>query len=127
MSATIKDIAKETGLALATISKYINGGTVRPQNKKQIDEAIRKLNYVPRNTARGLRSSKTYRIGLVSGPPNNPHNAFLLSKIENTMRAHGYSLTFMSGDKYKDHVNKFVPHMLCFGIDGFIIFFFCLS
>lgn len=64
MSATIKDIARETGLALATISKYINGGTVRPQNKKQIDEAIRKLNYVPRNTARGLRSSKTYRIGL---------------------------------------------------------------
>lgn len=47
MSATIKDIARETGLALATISKYINGGTVRPQNKKQIDEAIRKLNYVP--------------------------------------------------------------------------------
>ena len=118
MSATIKDIARETGLALATISKYINGGTVRPQNKKQIDEAIRKLNYVPRNTARGLRSSKTYRIGLVSGPPNNPHNAFLLSKIENTMRAHGYSLTFMSGDKYKDHVNKFVPHMLRSGIDG---------
>lgn len=75
MSATIKDIARETGLALATISKYINGGTVRPQNKKQIDEAIRKLNYVPRNTARGLRSSKTYRIGLVSGPPNTPHNA----------------------------------------------------
>lgn len=71
MSATIKDIAKETGLALATISKYINGGTVRPQNKKQIDEAIRKLNYVPRNTARGLRSSKTYRIGLISAPPNN--------------------------------------------------------
>ena len=50
MSATIKDIARETGLALATISKYINGGTVRPQNKKQIDEAIRKLNYVPRLT-----------------------------------------------------------------------------
>ena len=91
MSATIKDIARETGLALATISKYINGGTVRPQNKKQIDEAIRKLNYVPRNTARGLRSSKTYRIGLVSGPPNNPHNAFLLSKIENTMRARLFS------------------------------------
>lgn len=127
MSATIKDIARETGLALATISKYINGGTVRPQNKKQIDEAIRKLNYVPRNTARGLRSSKTYRIGLVSGPPNNPHNAFLLGKIENTMRTHGYSLIFMSGDKYKDRVNKFVPHMLRSGIDGLIITSFSLN
>ena len=121
MSATIKDIARETGLALSTISKYINGGTVRPQNKKQIDEAIRKLNYVPRNTARGLRSSRTYRIGLVSAPPNNPHNAFILSKIEKNMRAHGYSLIFISGDKYKDHVNKFVPHMLRSGIDGLII------
>lgn len=70
MSATIKDIARETGLALATISKYINGGTVRPQNKKQIDEAIRKLNYVPRNTARGLRSSKTY-----SSEQNRKHHA----------------------------------------------------
>lgn len=121
MSTTIKDIARETGLALATISKYINGGTVRPQNKKQIDKAIRKLNYVPRNAARGLRSSKTYCIGLVSGPPNNPHNAFLLERIENIMHAHGYSLIFMSGDKYNDHVNKFVPHMLRFGIDGLII------
>lgn len=43
------------------------------------------------------------------------------------MRAHGYSLTFMSGDKYKDHVNKFIPHMLHSGIDGLIISSFCLS
>lgn len=127
MSATIKDIARETDLALATISKYINGGTVRPQNKKRIDEAIRKLNYVPRNTARGLRSSKTYRIGLVSGPPNNPHNSFLLSRIEKKMRAHGYSLIFMSGDLYKEHVNEFVPHMLHAGIDGLIITSFRLN
>ena len=68
MSATIKDIARETGLALATISKYINGGTVRPQNKKQIDEAIRKLNYVPRNTARGTSflQDLPYRSGIRS-------------------------------------------------------------
>ena len=43
------------------------------------------------------------------------------------MRAHGYSLTFMSGDKYKDHVNKFVPHMLRSGIDGLIITSFSLN
>ena len=46
MSATIKDIAKETGLALATISKYINGGTVRPQNKKQILSARERTCFV---------------------------------------------------------------------------------
>ena len=127
MSATIKDIARETGLALATISKYINGGTVRPQNKKIIDKAIRKLNYIPRNTARGLRSSKTYRVGLVSGPPNNPHNAFLLSRIEKTMRAHGYSLIFMCGDLYRGKINEWVSQMLRSGIDGLIITSFSLK
>lgn len=127
MSATIKDIVRETGLALATISKYINGGTVRPQNKKIIDEAIRKLNYIPRNTARGLRSSKTYRIGLVSGPPNNPHNAFLLSRIEKNMRAYGYSLIFVCGDLYKGKINEWVPQLLRSGIDGLIITSFSLK
>ena len=29
MAATIKDIARETGLSLATISKYLNGGVLR--------------------------------------------------------------------------------------------------
>lgn len=33
MAATMKDIAKRTGLGLATISKFLNGGTVKPKNK----------------------------------------------------------------------------------------------
>ena len=41
MSATIKDIAKETGLALATISKYINGGTnVLAQTERRNDKTV---------------------------------------------------------------------------------------
>ena len=32
MAATIKDIAQRTGLGLATISKYLNGGHVKPAN-----------------------------------------------------------------------------------------------
>ena len=121
MNTTIKDIARETNLALSTISKYINGGTVRPENKNLIDEAIRKLNYVPSNTARGLRSSKTYRIGLISSPPDNPHNAFLLSRIEKNMRANGYSLLFMSGNLYTESTDDFIPQMLRSGVDGMII------
>lgn len=33
MAATIKDIARETGLSLATISKYLNGGNLREKNR----------------------------------------------------------------------------------------------
>ena len=34
MAATMKDIAKMTGLGLATISKYLNGGNVRPKKQE---------------------------------------------------------------------------------------------
>ncbi|MFH1879924.1 MAG: LacI family transcriptional regulator, partial [Bacillota bacterium] len=41
MAAKMKDIARITGLGLATISKYMNGGSVRPKNKKLIEDAVK--------------------------------------------------------------------------------------
>ena len=38
MAVTMKDIARVTGLGLATISKYYNGGSVRAKNQKLIEE-----------------------------------------------------------------------------------------
>ena len=40
MSATIKDIKEETGLSLATISKYLNGGKVLDKNAQLIRAAV---------------------------------------------------------------------------------------
>ena len=40
MAATIKDIARETGLSLATISKYLNGGGLREKNRLAVVAAI---------------------------------------------------------------------------------------
>ena len=42
MAATIKDIREKTGLSLATISKYLNGGNVLPENREKIEDAIKK-------------------------------------------------------------------------------------
>ncbi len=45
MAATMKDIARRTGLGLATISSYFNGGNVREKNRIKIEEAIEELHY----------------------------------------------------------------------------------
>ena len=41
MAATMKDIARRTGLGLATISSYFNGGNVREKNRIKIEEPFR--------------------------------------------------------------------------------------
>ena len=65
MASTIKDIKSETGLALATISKYLNGGNVRTENREKIEAAIKKLDYRPNEMARALITKKTRTIGFV--------------------------------------------------------------
>ena len=49
MAATIKDIARETGLSLATISKYLNGGNLREKNRVAIEAAIK--NWITKSTS----------------------------------------------------------------------------
>ncbi|MCT7730727.1 MAG: LacI family DNA-binding transcriptional regulator, partial [Lactobacillus iners] len=48
----MKDVAREAGVSVGTVSNYINGKKVRPVVAKSIEQAIKKLNYVVNNTAR---------------------------------------------------------------------------
>ena len=66
MAATMKDIARRTGLGLATISSYFNGGNVREKNRIKIEEAIQELHYEVNEVARGLKTNATKTIGVVS-------------------------------------------------------------
>ncbi len=63
---TIKDVAKEAGVSIATVSRVINNGNVKPEKKRKVLEAIKKLNYVPNTSARNLASvSETKRVSLI--------------------------------------------------------------
>ena len=71
MAATMKDIARRTGLGLATISSYFNGGNVREKNRIKIEEAIQELHYEVNEVARGLKTNATKTIGVVIPELNN--------------------------------------------------------
>lgn len=71
MAATMKDIARRTGLGLATISSYFNGGNVREKNRIKIEEAIEELHYEVNEVARGLKTNATKTVGVVIPELNN--------------------------------------------------------
>ena len=91
MGATIKDIARETGLGLATISSYLNGGNVREKNRVKIEAAIEKLHFEVNETARGLKTNKTKIIGIVIPELNNIFCAEIISEAEDILRQNGYA------------------------------------
>jgi len=59
MVATIKDVSAKTGLGIGTISKYINGGKVKDQNRIAIERAIQDLEAI---SSKEAGSSQTVRL-----------------------------------------------------------------
>ena len=92
MASTMKDIAKRTGLGLATISKYLNGGHVRPNNKKLIDDAVRELHFVPNEFARGLKTSQSRTIGVVIPELGNAFITSIITGMEDMLRKQNYAV-----------------------------------
>lgn len=91
MAATMKDIAKRTGLGLATISSYFNGGNVREKNRRKIEEAIEELHYEVNEVARGLKTNATKTIGVIIPELNNIFCSEIITGMEDILRNHGYA------------------------------------
>lgn len=92
MAATMKDLAKATGLGLATISSYFNGGNVRKQNRAKIEQAIEELHFEVNEIARGLKTNRTKVIGIVIPELNNIFCAEIITAVEDILRNHGYAV-----------------------------------
>ena len=91
MAATIKDIANRTGLGLATISSYLNGGNVREKNREKIEAAINELHFEVNEVARGLKTNRTHTIGVVIPELNNIFCTEIITGMEDILRKKGYA------------------------------------
>ena len=92
---SMKDIAAETGFSVPTVSAVLGGRAeslgIKPQTRERIRSAAARLNYRPNLTARGLRSRRTYSIGLLLYSPRELIYAEMLAEIQARLLAHGYA------------------------------------
>jgi len=120
IAATIKDVAKHSGLSIATISKYINGGNVLENNKILIESAIRGLDFRVNEIARGLKTNKTMTIGVLIPDLKNIFCTTIVSNVENILIKNGYSTIIcdymqdqeMEREKFNFLVNKMVDGII---------------
>lgn len=95
--STIEDVAKYTGVSIATVSRVINkSGTVAPQTAERVWEAIAELDYVPHAAARGLALSKTHTIGMILPNIGNHFLSSLLKGVASCATENGYTLLMYS-------------------------------
>lgn len=104
MAATIKDIAKEAGVSIATVSKVINNKAhVAPDTRKKVLQVMQQLNYTPNASAANLarRSSKNvlYADCFYKGLPyENPHMFDIICGVSHELSRKGYRLSLLNLD-----------------------------
>ncbi|MDA0246517.1 MAG: LacI family DNA-binding transcriptional regulator [Chloroflexi bacterium] len=66
MTSTIRDVARQAGVGIGTVSRVLNGNAaVSEPTRERVLEAITSLNYVPNQMARRLSLGKTMTVGVI--------------------------------------------------------------
>ncbi|PJK01135.1 LacI family transcriptional regulator [Lysobacteraceae bacterium NML91-0213] len=97
MSITIKDVAREANVSVATVSRALNGHeNVAPDVRQRVLEVADRLQYSPHHAARSLSSRRTQTIGVVLPDLHGEFFSELMRGIDAVAREAGRHLLVSS-------------------------------
>lgn len=117
---TMKDVAREAGVALGTVSKVVNGIPVGESYRLRVEEAIKKLNYQVNSYAQGLKSNKTYTAALLLPNTEEPFFASLAYHINLSLLKRRYRMLLCCTDFSSDQEQEYVTMAQQNKVDGII-------
>lgn len=120
--ATIKDVAKEAGVSVSTVSRVINNsGYVGAETKLKVHKAMSKLNFRPSGVARGLVSKTTKTIGLLIPDVSNPFYADVARGIEDSAIQNGFATILCNFEWKIDREKMYLEKLRQMWVDGIIL------
>ena len=122
-NTSIKDIAREAGVAISTVSNVINKSRfVSSDTKEKVLKAIEKIGYRPNIIARGLRIQSTRTVAVIVPDIGSSFFSQVINGIEEVARKRNY--TMILGCTSFDFIEeeRITNVMIDSFIDGFIFF-----
>lgn len=109
---TIKDIARESGYSVSTVSRVLNNrNDVSPDARKKIEEVVAKFNFVPNNNAKHLKQNNSKAIGVLVKGISNMLFASVVEEIQRMIEKTEYTLVVSYLDEDADEVEQAI--LLC--------------
>lgn len=120
--ASIRDVAKKAGVAACTVSRVLNGtATVSPETRVKIEKAMKELDYIPNELARGMFRQKSGIIAMLVPSIKHPFFSSLADYIEKELYVKGYKLMLCSTsgsiEREQEYLNTFKSNL----VDGIIM------
>ena len=118
------DVASAAGVHPGTASRALNPATrdqVSRETSRRVVLAAQRLGYVPNTLARGLRTARSYVVGMVVPDITNPLFPPIVRGAEQLLSEAGYTLVLTDTDNDMGTERRQVEQLRARGADGFII------
>lgn len=113
MGATLKDVAREACVSMASVSRALNGtGVVRDEIREKILAAAARLNYVPNSGAQSLMTRRTRMIGVLLPRFHGEFFSELIRGIDASARARGLHLLVSTSHDDADETREALRAMI---------------
>ena len=118
------DVARAAGVHPGTASRALNPQAreqVSPATVRRVTRAAQRLGYVPNPVARGLRTARSFLVGMVVPDVTNPLFPPLVRGAEKVLSQAGYTLVLTDTDNDAATERRQIELLRARGTDGFIV------
>lgn len=120
--ATIRDIARQAGVSVATVSRTLRDPeTVRPVTRERVRAVIAEMNYSPNAIARQLRQRTNETVIVIVPAITNPFFAGIVQSIENVAMELGYRVLLGETQGSQERLDHYAEMVLTRIADGLIL------
>jgi len=119
---SVKDIAKLSGVSVATVSRVINNnGRFSEETRKKVLQVIEETGYEMNYSAKTLRTNKSYTIGILVPDISNYFFSDVVQKIEYILFEKGYSTIICNTGRNEKKELDYLKVLQGKGVDGLIV------
>lgn len=122
MAYTMKDIARDLGVSVVTVSKVLrNHEDISKKTRKRVLDRVKQVNYRPNLAARGLVTGRSYLVGLIVPDLVHPFFAEVAKEISRVLVKKGYYLIIASSEEEPELEERELNQMFGRRLDAFIV------
>lgn len=118
---TLRDVAREAGVSVATVSYVLNNtGSVSENVRKQVRIAVKLLGYVPNLSAQAMRTGRTKTIGMILPDLRNPFFPELAQSVENAARNNDLAVFLVDTQESQTAEAEGIFKLIQYGVEGIV-------
>ncbi|HVX65401.1 MAG TPA: LacI family DNA-binding transcriptional regulator [Bryobacteraceae bacterium] len=118
----MKDIARELGVSVVTVSKVLrNHSDISEETRQRVLKRIKELNYQPNFAARALVTGRTYTVALIVPDLVHPFFAEVAKGLSSTLRKRSYSLMIASSEEDPALERQEIEQVLARRLDAIVV------